>query len=163
MTHLGEFDGGVGEIAPALVLSDKDCSLVHEAVKLASRVSWVRCFDFGPDFVRLSPFVVQILDYQLVLQIEVAVKRHFAGARGLSDCFDAHPSNAPSMEQILRAIEDAVAGLPGPGNCVLQDPRSIFLCSWCLTNSLPIGIRDRYRPVPSCVYRVKLSQAGRTP
>ena len=38
MALFGQFDGGVGEIAPALVLSDKSCGLVHETVKLTTRV-----------------------------------------------------------------------------------------------------------------------------
>ena len=120
MTLLRQFDRGIGEIAAALVLGDEDSGLVHEAVKLTSRVSGICGLDFGPDFVRLSPFVVQIFDNELVLRIEVAVKRHLAGARGLGDRFDAHASDALAVEEVLRAVEDAVARLPGPGNLDLR-------------------------------------------
>src|SRR3984957_6741956 len=120
MTLLRQFDRGVGEIAAAFVPGDKNCGPVHETVELTTWVPRVLGLDFGPDFVRLSPFVIQILDYKLVLRIEVAVKRHLAGARGLSDRFDAHASNAPAVEEVLRAIEDSVARLPGPGNLYLR-------------------------------------------
>jgi hypothetical protein len=50
----------------------------------------------------------------------VAIKRHFAGARGLGNRFDADPANAASMEEVLSAVEDAVAGLSGPGDMRLR-------------------------------------------
>ena len=120
VTLLRQFDRGVGEIAAAFVPGDKDCDLVHETVKLTSRISGVLGLDFGPDFVRLSPFVVQIFENKFVFRIEVAVKRHLAGARSLSDCFDADPSDTPTVEEVLRAVKDSVAGLPGPGNLYLR-------------------------------------------
>src|SRR3984957_15529490 len=115
-----QFDRGVGKIAAALVPGDIGCGLVHEAVKLARRISGILRLDFGPDFVRLSPFVIQIFDNELVLRIEVAVERHLAGARGLGDRFHAYPSDALAVEEVLRAVEDAVARLPGPGNMDLR-------------------------------------------
>src|ERR1700722_1147951 len=120
MALLGQFDRGVGKIAAAFVPSDEYCGLVHEAVKLTTGVPRILGFDFGPDFVRLSPFVVQILDNKLVLGIEMAVKRHLASARGLGDGFDSHPSNALAVEKVLCAVEDAVAGLPDPGNLYVR-------------------------------------------
>ena len=120
MALLRQFDCGVGEIAAPFVAGDKDCGLVHEAVKLTSRVPRIGCLDFGPDFVRLPPFVIQILENKLVFRIEVAVKRHLAGARSLSDRFDADSSDAPAVEEVLRAVKDSVAGLPGPRNLYIR-------------------------------------------
>src|ERR1700761_2887031 len=111
MTLLRQFDGRVGEIAAAFIAGDEDCGLVHEAVKLTRGGSRICGLDFGPNFVRLSPFVVQIFDNQLVLGIEMAIKRHLAGARSFSDRFDPHASDALSMKKVLRAVENAVAGL----------------------------------------------------
>src|ERR1700677_1228690 len=120
MALLCQFDRGVGEITAPPVLSDEDGGLVHEAVKLTSGISRILRLNFGPDFVRLSPFVIQILDNKFVLRVEVAVKRHLAGARGLGDRFDAHAPDALSVEEILRTVEDAVAGLSDPGNLYLR-------------------------------------------
>ena len=44
----------------------------------------------------------------------MAIERHFARARGFGDCFDPHPADAAAVEEILGAVEDPVAGLPGP-------------------------------------------------
>src|ERR1700679_1437842 len=120
MTLLRQFDGGVGEIAASLVPGDEYCGLVHEAVKLTTGIAWILGLNFRPDFVRLPPFVVQIFDNKLVLRIEVAVKRHLAGARGLGDRFDADASDALAVKKVLRAVEDSVAGLPGPGDLYLR-------------------------------------------
>src|SRR5271156_6186815 len=120
MTLFRQFDGGVGEIAAALVLGDAYRGLVHETVKLTHRVSWIFCFDFGPDFVRLSPLIIQIFDDQLVLRIEVAIERHFAGACGLRYRFDPHPSDAPAVKEVLRTGENAVARSPGLANVYIR-------------------------------------------
>src|ERR1700679_668087 len=40
--------------------------------------------------------------------------------RGLGDGFDSPPSNALAVEKVLRAVEDAVAGLPDPGNLYVR-------------------------------------------
>ena len=50
----------------------------------------------------------------------MAVKRHFAGARSFGDRFDAYASDALAVKEVLRAVEDAVAGLPGPGDLYLR-------------------------------------------
>ena len=47
-------------------------------------------------------------------EVEVAIERHLARARGFGDCFDADPADAAAVEEILGAVEDPVAGPPGP-------------------------------------------------
>ena len=122
MPCLGQFDRGVRKIAAALVLGDEFRGLSDKAIKLADGIAWTRGFDVGPDFVRLSRFVAQILDNQIVLRDEVAVERT-VGARGLGDRLDPDSSDAVAMKEILGAVRQYV---PADVSAAKLSPRARF-------------------------------------
>ena len=145
MPLLRQFDGGVGEIAAALVLGDEYCGLVHETVKLSGWVPGICGLDFGPDFVRLSPFVIQILDNKLVLRIEMAIKRHLAGAGRLGDGFDANASDATSVKKVCAQSKMRSRGFPA-----LETGTSGSEVDFSLFMVLDEPVTDRYqRAIPT--------------
>ena len=142
MALLGQFDGGVGEVAPAVVLGDETCAArSRKPYKLADGIAGALALDVGPDFLGFLALVIEIFEDQIVLGIEVAVERHLVGAGGLGDGLDADAANAVAMKQILRRLDDAVAWWrAGALRDAGVDPASHFSFPWPLTSMLPIGI-----------------------
>ena len=111
MTLLRQFDRGVRQVATALVLGDELSRLLDEAMELSDRIVGAGGLDLRPNLVRLLSLVIEIFENEIVLRAEVAIERHLVGARRLGDGFDADAANAMTVEEVLSAVDDALAWL----------------------------------------------------
>jgi len=110
MVRVGQLGESVAEGGPTLFHGAKlRRDSPAPVLKLSLRISAVLRAEILPLLLLLGNYALHPFGDQLVLRVEVAIKRHLVGLRRFCDRLDSDTPDALPMEQIASRHEDALA------------------------------------------------------